>query len=139
MLKDHRSKQMYFMCFLSRKLLLQTDSLNRQKSKIVAVNVIENISGLKKNTTPVLIKCNLSANVTLCKGSMVTMMSNPNVEDGLVSGVMGTALRIIEGSKPPRQPQCVCVRFDNDQFGIKPVPYHQQTSRRVDSEFFFSV
>ena len=43
------------------------------------------------------------------------MTSNINVEDGLVNGVMGTLIRIIEGNKPLGQPQAVYVRFDNDR------------------------
>ena len=72
---------------------------------------------LKKNS-PVPLECNLLIEVIICDGSIVMMTSNINVGDGLVNGVIGTVIRIIEGNKPLGQPQAVYVRFDNDRVGL---------------------
>ena len=45
------------------------------------------------------------------------MTSNIDTDDGLVNGVMGTLIRVIEGTKPLSQPQTVCVKFDNNKVG----------------------
>ena len=96
-----------------------TESMVGVKRKVTTVDVIQDRSGLKKKkSAPVPLECNLPIEVIICEGSIVMMTSNINVEDGLVNGVIGTVIRIIEGNKPLGQPQAVYVRFHNDRVGL---------------------
>ena len=90
-----------------------TDLLSTEKRKVTAVNILP--GGAKRRTDPLSVDSNLPAEIILGQGSRVMMTANVDVDDGLVNGVMGTVVKIIEGSKPLGQPQAVCVLFDDER------------------------
>ncbi len=93
-------------------------SLPVVKHTIEAVDVLDSRGGKKrKHTGPISVDCNLPNSIALAEGCRVMMTSNIDVLDGLVNGVMGTVVKIIEGAKPLGQPQAIAVRFDNERVG----------------------
>ena len=95
-----------------------TDLLSTEKRKVTAVDILQaRTGGAKRRTDPLSVDSNLPAEMILRQGSRVMMTANVDVDDGLVNGVMGTAVKIIEGSKPLGQPQAVCVFFDDERVG----------------------
>ncbi|XP_013405048.1 uncharacterized protein LOC106169925, partial [Lingula anatina] len=95
---------------------------------IEAADIIHSRSGQTKRKKVPFAKDSLALKplLEIAINARVMLTTNLNVSDGLSNGVMGTVVKIEQGTKPLNQPQYIWVHFDNPNIGANT---RQQTVR----------
>ncbi|XP_013383043.1 uncharacterized protein LOC106153597 isoform X2 [Lingula anatina] len=95
---------------------------------IEAADIIHSRSGQSKRKKVPFAKDSLALKplIEIAVNARVMLTTNLNVSDGLSNGVMGTVVKIEQGTKPLNQPQYIWVHFDNPKIGANA---RQQTVR----------
>ncbi|XP_013402374.1 uncharacterized protein LOC106168004 isoform X2 [Lingula anatina] len=95
---------------------------------IEAADIIHTRSGQTKRKKVPFAKDSLALKplIEVAVNARVMLTTNLNVSDGLSNGVMGTVVKIEQGTKALNQPQYIWVHFDNPKIGANT---RQQTVR----------